>query len=132
MGFKKDYRPTVTTPAQTLGSTNSQIGSWPPVTVITCTATGIVYQLPKPVSGMVKHIIVDFNGAASTCAITANTTATFFNGSTHNSIRVSSSQSHANIMLVGITSAQWSANIGYENAASTGTAFPTSLPTTLM
>ena len=126
MGFKKDYRPRVTIPAETLWSTSGKIGTWPPVTVITATATGLVYQLPIPRSGLQKTVIVDWTGDTGDVVIANVSSGTVFNGSTANVITVSSSQQNVTITLTGISTSQWAASIGYNHVQSTGTTYPTS------
>ena len=124
MGFEKTYRPTVTIPAETLGSTSGKIGTFPPVTVITATATGLVYQLPIPKSGLQKTVIVDWTGDTGNVVLANVATGTVFNGSTSNIITVSSSQENVTILLTGISTSQWSAAIGYFHAQSTATTYP--------
>jgi len=125
MGFEKKYRPTVWAKAESLGSTAGTIGTWPPVTVITATATGLVYTLPTPQSGLQKTIVVDYNGATGNLTLANASTGTVFNGSTANVITVSSSESHLNVQLTGVTTAQWSSitstGAGVSFAASTVT-----------
>ncbi len=108
MGFEKAYRPTVTTPVESLGSTSGKIGSWPPVTVGSATADSVVYQLPSPQSGFHKTVIIDFVGTTGDVVIANKSTATVFNGSTANIITVSSSQEHAVFDFVGISTAAYS------------------------
>ncbi len=109
MGFEKAYRPTVTTPVEALGSTAGKIGTWPPVTVVTATATGLVYQLPPPQSGYIKNVVVDYVGATGSLTLANKSTGTVFNGSTGNIITVSSSQEHAVFQLTGISTAAYAA-----------------------
>ena len=109
MGFEKDYRPGVTAPAETLGSTAGKVGTWPPVTVITATATGLVYQLPVPKSGSAKNVVVDYTGATGNLTLANKSTGTVFNGSTANVITMSSSQEHAVFQLTGVSTGQWAA-----------------------
>lgn len=107
MGFKKQYRPIVTIPAETLGSTSGRIGTFPPVTVITATATGLVYQLPVPISGLQKTVIVDWTGDTGNVVLANVSSETAFNGSTSNIITVTSSQEHVVIHLTGVSTSQW-------------------------
>jgi len=109
VGFEKQYRPAVTTPVEALGSTAGKIGSWPPVTVVTATATGLVYQLPVPQSGYSKNVVVDYTGATGNLTLANKSTGTVFNGSTANVITMSSSQEHAVFNFTGVSTAQWAA-----------------------
>lgn len=112
MGYVKTRRPEVSTPIETLGSTAGDIAPWPPVTVVTATATGLVYQLPVPQPGFEKTVIVDYTGATGNLTLANVSTGTVFNGSTANVITVSSSEEHAIVRLIGITTAQWAADWG--------------------
>ena len=109
MGFQKQYRPTITEPVESLGSTAGLIAAWPPITIVTATATGLVYQLPVPHAGQHKRVIIDYNGATGNLTIANKSTGTVFNGSTANVITCASSESHLNIDLIGMSTAQWSA-----------------------
>ncbi len=118
MGYEKQFRPSVTAPAETLGSTAGTMSGWPPVTVVTATATGLVYRLPIPHSGYVKNVVVDYTGATGVLSLVNASTATVFNGSTANIITVSSSDEHTVFTLIGISTSQWSA--GWSVTPTTG------------
>ena len=120
MGFKKDYRPRVTIPAETLGSTSGKIGTWPPVTVITATATGLVYQLPIPRSGLQKTVIVKWTGDTGNLTIANKSTGTVFNGTSANVITVSSSQNFKAFNFVGISTSQWAVTWSEQPTTSSG------------
>ena len=96
------------------------------MTVITATATGMVYQLPIPRSGLQKTVIVDWKGDTGDVVLANVSSGTVFNGSTANVITVSSSQQNVTITLTGISTSQWVASIGYNHVQSTGTTYPVS------
>lgn len=114
MGFEKLQRATIGRPAQALGSTGGLIQSTPPVSVLTSTATGVVYTLPTPQSGLQKTLVVDYTGATGALTIANASTATVFNGTTANVITVSSSETVLVLDLVGVSQSKWAA------ASSTG------------
>ncbi len=120
MGFEKQYRPTVTAPAETLGSTSGKIGTWPPVTVIGATAAGLVYQLPVPRPGLQKTVVVDFSGATGNVTLANKSTGTVFNGTTFNVVTVSSSQNFKAFTLVGVSTSQWAVGWSEQPTTSTG------------
>jgi hypothetical protein len=109
MGYAKEKRNIVTDPAQTLGSTGGTIQAYPTVTVVTATATGVVYTLPTPSAGLQKTVVIDYTGATGNVSVVNPTTAIFFNGSTANIITVTSSQEQAVIQLTGVSATQWAA-----------------------
>jgi hypothetical protein len=108
MGFRKNRRAAITTPAQELGSTSGTILAYPSVTVVTATATGLTYTLPTPQSGLQKTLVIDYTGATGNLTIAAASTGTVFNGSTANNITVSSSEEHLNLVFTGISQSRWS------------------------
>ena len=120
MGFVKQYRPTVTAPAETLGSTSGKIGTWPPVTVITATATGLVYQLPVPHAGLQKTVVVDYTGATGNVTLANKSTGTMINGTTFNVVSMSSSQNFKAFTLVGVSTAKWAVSWSEQPTTSTG------------
>lgn len=91
---------------EALGSTSGAIANFG-VTLITATATGLVYQLPTPARGRRKTVLIDYTGATGNLVIANKSTATLFNGSTANVIRVSSSEQHGFLTLVGVSTANW-------------------------
>lgn len=91
---------------QSLGSTAGNISA-APLTIVTATATGLVYTLPTPEVGLRKRIVLDYTGATGSVTFANPTTAIFFNGSTANVITVSSSVEHLNIDLWGASATQW-------------------------
>lgn len=103
--FTKGYRETK---SESLGSTAGTIAEYG-MTIITATATGLVYQLPAPKQGLRKHIVVDYNGATGNLVLANPTTTDFILGTTANTITVSSSANVA-IDLMGMSTAGWSAN----------------------
>lgn len=109
MGFDKDYRARLNTPAQELSTTTgtSKIKAFPKVTVITSTDDTGVFQLPVPHSGLEKTVIVDFTGATGDLTIANPNTGIVFNGSTANVITVSSSEEHLVLSFVGISTGRW-------------------------
>ncbi len=122
MGYEKQRRATISTPAQTLGSTGGTIKAFPPVTVCTATATGAIYTLPTPVAGLQKTVIVDYFGDTGGAVIVNKSTATVFNGTTFNIITVSSSQQMQAFYLTGVSSAQWACVWSEQPTTSTGVA----------
>jgi hypothetical protein len=108
MGVEKTYRPTVTGAAQTLAASGT-IKAYPEVTVCTVTSTGVVFKLPPPMPGLEKTVVLDYTGATGNVTFANASTATVFNGSTANIITVSSSEEHAVIRFVGMSSAAYSA-----------------------
>jgi len=122
MGFDKERRPVISTPAQLLGTTEGTIDSWPPVTIITST-NNVNFTLPTPQAGLQKTVVLDFTGATGDVQILCKSTATTFNGSTANALVCSSSQEHIVYNLVGITTARWS--VGW-SATPTTAAWPVS------
>jgi len=113
MGYQKERRPVISTPAETLGTTEGTIGSWPPVTIITST-NNVNFTLPTPQAGLRKTVVLEFSGATGDVLILNGSTATTFNGSTANAIVVSSSQTNVWCELIGVTTAQWA--LGYSVA----------------
>ncbi len=109
MGYIKDYRARLNSPAQTLATTTgtSKIKAFPKVTVITSTDNTGVYQLPTPHSGLEKTVVVDFTGATGNLTIANKTTSIVFNGTTANIITVSSSETTLILSLVGVSATQW-------------------------
>lgn len=128
MGFQKERRPVISTPAQLLSTTQGTIDSWPPVTVITST-DNVNFTLPVPQAGLQKTIVLDFTGNTGDVLILANATATVFNGSTANSIVCSSSQEQVFVRLVGVSTSQWAA-MGSVTAFSVTTASTFDYPLT--
>lgn len=120
MGFEKLQRATISTPAQTLGSTGGTIQAFPPVTVCTATATGAIWVLPIPHAGLQKTVIVDYFGDTGGAIIANKSTATVFNGTTFNIITVSSSQQMQAFYLTGVSSAQWAVVWSEQPTTSTG------------
>jgi hypothetical protein len=123
MGFTKEQRATIGRPAQALGSTGGTIQATPPVSVLTSTATGVVYTLPTPQSGLQKTLVLDYTGATGSVTIANASTATVFNGTTANVITVSSSETTLVLNLVGVSQSKWavgsSTGSGVTLAAST-------------
>jgi hypothetical protein len=78
------------------------------MTIITATATGLVYTLPAPVAGLSKRVLLDYTGATGNVTIACPTTIDGFNGSTANTITVSSSEEHAVFDFRGASTAAWS------------------------
>jgi len=94
-----------------LGSTGGNIRAHG-ATVITATATGLVYTLPVPKAGDEKFIVVDYLGSTNTdpliiaCAATDNT----INLSAANTIVVSSSNQKAAFDLYAMSTTNWWCN----------------------
>lgn len=114
MGVEKQFRPLLTRGEQTwdteaLGSTSGDIAQYG-LTVITATATGLVYQLQAPKLGDMKTISVAYTGATGNLTIANASTGTVFGGSTNNTMTVSSSADLTRIDLIGISTAAWQAN----------------------
>jgi len=93
-------------PTESHGSTSGTLATYG-VSIITATATGLVYQLPTPAAGRPKFISVDYTGATGNLTFANASTATVFDGSTANVITVSSSEEHLSLQLVGLTTARW-------------------------
>lgn len=116
MGVQKlDPRPVMhlggddrTMPTESLGSTSGDLATYG-VSIITATATGLVYQLQTPAAGRPKFISVDYTGATGNLTIANASTGTVFNGSTANVITVSSSEEHLSLHLIGLSTARWMA-----------------------
>ena len=107
MGYTKEQRATIGRPAQTLGSTGGVIEATPKVTICTNTATGVVYQLPTPQSGLEKTVILDYLGATGSVTFANKSTGTVFNGTTNNVITVSSSDDTLVLTFVGVSTTKW-------------------------
>lgn len=107
MGVEKIKRPVVAGSIANYGSTSSQLSAADSLSVITATATGLVYTLPTPIGGVEFTVVVDYTGATGAVTIANKSTATTFNGSTANVITAASSEVHLNLRFVGISSSRY-------------------------
>jgi hypothetical protein len=104
------------TKSESLGSTSGNMAEYG-ATIITATATGLVYTLPAPKPGLVKFVSVNFTGQTDPLVIACQTTLQGFDGSTHNIITVTSSQEHGAFLFYGMSTAQWMAFMGSRGRA---------------
>jgi hypothetical protein len=88
------------------GSTSGTLSAYGH-SVITATATGLVYQLPVPFAGAQKFVSIDYTGATGNLTLANASTTTVFDGSTANIITAASSEEHLSLLLFGLSTSKW-------------------------